>query len=174
MADKVIAQFVELKKTGAPLAKLVKASSVFEKGVGERRINKLLKAGFVDDFKKVKLDEGKMRSILGGTVASAAIAKGWPQFVAWLKDAGIQPLFPVKSKKGNSDKLAGKSICWTGYRSEEQEQQVESAGGEVGSFNSKTTVLLYKPGSKESSKLDKAREKGIPVLTWEQFSKKYL
>ena len=61
-------------------------------------------------------------------------------------------------------------IAVTGYRSKEQQSIIEQHGGIVDSFNSKTTVLLYSPNGKRSSKIAKA---GSKALTWEQFASRY-
>ncbi len=60
--------------------------------------------------------------------------------------------------------LSGMKISWTGYRDKAQEQLVTAAGGEVVSFSSKTDVLLYRAGGKQSSKVEKA---GSKALRWD-------
>ena len=45
---------------------------------------------------------------------------------------------------------------------------LEAAGGFVVPIGSKTTILVYKAGGKASSKLDKARAKGVRVVTFDK------
>jgi NAD-dependent DNA ligase len=78
-----------------------------------------------------------------------------------------------KKVKTKSEKLEGQNVTWTGYRDKEQEAIVQENGGQVVSFGSKTTVLLVSPSGKSSSKGDKARERGIPVMTWDEFKRKF-
>jgi hypothetical protein len=47
---------------------------------------------------------------------------------------------------------------------------IESLGGVVADFSTKTTVLLYREGGRKSSKIEKAGDK---AMTWAEFCKKY-
>lgn len=44
-------------------------------------------------------------------------------------------------------------------------------GGRVVSFGGSTNVLLVSSTGKASTKIDKAKAKGIPVMTWDAFTK---
>lgn len=177
IAAKVVAQMEQVRSEGASLPLLVKASCVFEKGIGERRIQKLLDDGWtVKGMLAAKtLDEDTLSHTLGGTVAAEAIARGWPSFLKWVKAAGIPVQHPkkVKAVKLASSKLQGVGVTFTGYRDEDQEKVIIANGGSIVSFGGKTTVLLYKEGGKASSKLEKAEAKDIACLRWPQFTKKY-
>jgi len=96
-------------------------------------------------------------------------------FKTWMKETGLTVAAPVKKvTKESTGALKDVKVTFTGYRDEDQEKHVEANGGEVISFGSKTTVLLYKAGGKKSSKLDKAAAKGIAVMTWSEFKKMYV
>ena len=45
--------------------------------------------------------------------------------------------------------------------------------GNVIAFGSKTQVLLYSRSGKASTKIERAKEKGIEVVTWDQFAATY-
>jgi NAD-dependent DNA ligase len=62
------------------------------------------------------------------------------------------------------------NIVFTGFRDESMESKVAAAGGKIQSGISGTTQLVVAADlSKSSSKLDKAREKGIPVISQAEF-----
>ena len=64
-------------------------------------------------------------------------------------------------------------ICFTGYRDKGQEDVITKNGGEVTSFGTHIDALLISPAGKFSSKPDKAKARNIPVMTFDQFAKKY-
>ncbi len=75
------------------------------------------------------------------------------------------------TKKERGTKLAGKTFVLTGtlanYSREQAKKMIEDAGGRVsGSVSQKTDYVLA--GADAGSKLDKARELGIPVITEQQ------
>ena len=64
-----------------------------------------------------------------------------------------------------SNKLAGKSFCFTGFRSKEHEDRIVSLGGKIASGVSKnTTYVVAESPQGSSGKLAKARQLGISIL----------
>jgi DNA ligase (NAD+) len=62
--------------------------------------------------------------------------------------------------------LTGKSMCMTGFRDAKLQGDFEAAGGEIKSGVSKgLTYLVAKDANSGSSKLQKARELGVIVLS---------
>lgn len=165
-------------KRGVPLPVLLDASGVFAHGMGQTRFEtigehydlwKLLNAS-------ADVQERSLSKIKGiGPSVMNAFIKGAPKFLKWNEivkvNIGSSKVEKVKTK---SSKLDGMGITWTGYRDKEQEQTVLENGGKIQPFGSRTSVLLVTDGGKESTKGDKARDKGIPVLTWDKFVRKYL
>jgi len=100
---------------------------------------------------------------------------------AWLDDSDNQRLLqklldagvaPVEVQKKQADaRFAGKSFVFTGTMSRERrelEELVKDKGARVGSSVSKKTDYLV-AGESAGSKLDKARENKVPILTEEEF-----
>lgn len=91
-----------------------------------------------------------------------------------LKKAGVNLSEAAKPKpKGGAD-LSGKTFVVTGtlakYQREEIEELIRSLGGKaVGSVSKKTDYVIA--GEKAGSKLDKAKELGVPVISEEEFDK---
>lgn len=161
---------------GVPLPRLMDASGVFPRGIGTRRMQMI--AEHVDLNSLLKKDAREIEEIVAeiprfDTTTARMVAQGMSKFVRWQEITGIRGLAHKKEKVIKGGKLSGMTIYITGYRDEEQEQTIKKNGGRI-KWDSNTDVLLYSPSGKASSKVDKAKAKGIPVLTWEQFERKYL
>jgi DNA ligase (NAD+) len=93
--------------------------------------------------------------------------------IAELIGLGVSPSAPVRSVAANAT-LAGKTFVLTGtlpgLTREEATARIEAAGGRVsGSVSRKTSYLLA--GEDAGSKLAKARDLGVPVLSEGDFLK---
>jgi DNA ligase (NAD+) len=90
--------------------------------------------------------------------------------VAALLAAGVEPQVPVQTATSNL--FAGKTFVLTGtlpsMSREEASAKIEAAGGKVsGSVSKKTSYLLA--GAEAGSKLEKAKEIGVPVIDQDEF-----
>ena len=88
------------------------------------------------------------------------------ELVERLRKAGIQFEQAIKPKK-KTGAVAGKTFVLTGtlpnLKREEAKEKIEAAGGKIsGSVSKKTDYLVA--GEEAGSKLDKARELGVPVI----------
>ena len=86
----------------------------------------------------------------------------------------------IKSYKRtlNTIKVGGelpKIIVFTGFRDKELQESIELKGSKVtSSVSKKTELVITKDVNGSSSKLKKAREAGIPIITPEEFKNKYI
>src|SRR5262249_5050858 len=88
-----------------------------------------------------------------------------------LRDLGVKMTEDRRAAKRSAG-IAGKTVVVTGtlekYGREEIEALVKELGGKpAGSVSKKTDYVVA--GEKAGSKLDKARQLGIPVLTEDEF-----
>lgn len=164
-------------KNKPSLKKLMVASGCMEIGIGERKLTSLENAGISMDALLSMSDaeiEKHVMPIDGWQAKTVeALTVGIRRFEQWLESLQVRLTtdgsLPVKEKKSNV--LAGKKICFTGYRSQEQSAIIESNGGEVAiEFSGSVDVLLYKVDGRISGKVAKA---GDRAMTWEQFVEKY-
>jgi DNA ligase (NAD+) len=92
--------------------------------------------------------------------------------IADLRSAGVKMEAEEKTPRGGP--LAGKTVVVTGtlanYSRDEIKKRIRDLGGKDAGSVSKSTHLVV-AGEKAGSKLDKARELGIPILTEEEFEK---
>jgi len=86
-----------------------------------------------------------------------------------LKEAGVKPLETISTR---STLLTGKTFVFTGTLSRmtrnEARQIVENLGGQTSSSVTKNTDYVV-AGTDSGSKLQKARETGIPIISEEEF-----
>ena len=92
--------------------------------------------------------------------------------VKQLKAVGVDPRTEVKKPDPSKQPLAGQSVVVTGTLINFERKQIEElivklGGKPSGSVSKKTSFVVA--GESAGSKLDKAKELGVPVLTEEEF-----
>jgi DNA ligase (NAD+) len=137
--------------------------------VGERTAQFLAKHfGSMEALEKASAEELQEVDEVGPRIAES-IAEFFSiaanrKLVDRLREAGLTL---TGKKKERGTKLAGKTFVLTGtlekYSRDEAKKKIEDAGGRVsGSVSKKTDYVVA--GSDAGSKLDKARELGVPVI----------
>jgi DNA ligase (NAD+) len=86
-----------------------------------------------------------------------------------LRDAGVKLTEDVKAKPA-AGPLVGKTVVVTGTLEKYDRKLIAQHGGKAAASVSKKTDYVV-AGDKAGSKLDKARQLGVPVLTEEEFDK---
>ena len=80
--------------------------------------------------------------------------------------------FIVKSVSTKKTKLTGQVVLMTGFRDSDLKERLLAAGAQVASSFTKTTTLVVASDvNGSSSKLDKARDAGIKVISKEELEK---
>ena len=148
------------------------------KHVGEN-VADVLARKFISMKAFAQANEEELAAIEGIGPERAASIRGWfanktnQDLIESLEKAGIKMDESV-SVVAASSALAGKSIVVTGtllkYGREEIERRLRDLGAKAsGSVSKKTDYLLA--GEKAGSKLEKARELGVRIITEEEFEK---
>ncbi|MBJ7304064.1 MAG: NAD-dependent DNA ligase LigA [Gemmataceae bacterium] len=148
------------------------------KHVGEN-VADVLARKFISMKAFAKANEEELAAIEGIGPERAASIRGWfanktnQDLIESLEKAGIKMDESVATVAASSA-LAGKSIVVTGtlvkYGREEIERRLRDIGAKAsGSVSKKTDYLLA--GEKAGSKLEKARELGVRIITEEEFEK---
>ena len=71
--------------------------------------------------------------------------------------------------------LFEKAIVMTGFRDKKLIEQLEEIGAKIsGSVSGKTFIVIVPDADTETGKTEKAETLGIPVLTVDEFKKKYM
>ena len=85
----------------------------------------------------------------------------------------IKEYVTIAEDKQQSGILSGQKICMTGFRDKQLASLIEDLGGEVqSSVSGKTTMVIALNPNSNSSKIKKAKEKGIAVLSIDEFKEK--
>jgi DNA ligase (NAD+) len=99
------------------------------------------------------------------------IVAGYPRFMEFL--AAIEArvtIKPFEKKQVSGSALAGQTVVVTGFRDKALEVFVESQGGKMGTSVSKnTSIVVAKDPGEGSSKLIKAQQLGVRVMSRDEF-----
>ena len=151
------------KLSNVKLAALAAASSVYERGIGERKLQPV-----IDVLGELPVDldaesYSHIEGVAGGTAQK--IVEGNVKFAAFLKEIDGYYGLAVAEKRIEGGSLDGMYFVFTGVRDKDLEQAIAANGGEVGSSMSKVTCLVAKDPNSTSGKAKKAREKGIKIVS---------
>ena len=171
-ADNILSEIEKSKY--APLEHVIYGLGI--RFVGERTAQFLAEAfGSMDALMNASEEELQQVNEIGPRV-SAAIREFFdePKNVALVERLGKAGLTFKGQKKQRATTLAGKTFVLTGtlvrHTRDEAKQMIEDAGGKVsGSVSKKTDYVVA--GAEAGSKLDKARELGVPVIDEDQMEK---
>jgi NAD-dependent DNA ligase len=178
---------------------IMKASNVFGRGFGERRLEPIFEK-YPDILVSKDSDSEKIKKVATvpgiATLTASAFVEKIPQFMAFIKKCGLEDRFIksgkqsktgkeeskqkavtiVQEKKGDpSHPLYGKNIMFTGFRPKELMASLKDLGAKIGSSVSKNTfVLVVKDPDEDSGKVSKAKELGVPVMVVDKFREKYM
>lgn len=172
---------IKEKIEAAPLITIMSASNVFGRGFSEKRLELIMEAHpdilISKDTNSQKV--AKIASIKGMATKSAeAFVERIPHFLEFVNATGMEGKLAVSHVKKTVDEshpLFGKSIVMTGFRDSELQEKLKNVGAKLGSSVSKNTfVVLVKDIDEDTGKAADARKLGIPLMTPEGFSAKYL
>ena len=164
------------------LVTLMKASNIFGRGFGERKIQPILDK-YPDILTSKKSQTAKTEEVASvegiGPVSAPQFVKYISVFVQFLKDIGLENKLKktqeLKIVKDTTHPLYGKSIIMTGFRDKDLTKDIENAGGKIGSAVSKNTfAVLVKDKDEDTGKAGQAKKLKIPLMLPEEFRKKYL
>jgi NAD-dependent DNA ligase len=183
-AEKVVESLAQAKT--APLINMMAASNLFGRGVGTRKLAPILEA-IPDLVTKRKIPKaGDLAKIKGfGPATCESFLNGIADFYAFIDEIGYKPPSAASALgaasgssassapsalKAPATGFAGKTIVFTGFRNKEWEAMIKAAGGNVTTtISKKTNLLVAKDPDENSSKITKAQEFGIEVISVEEF-----
>jgi DNA ligase (NAD+) len=172
-ADNLLEQIEGAK--ARPLSKLVYGLGI--RHVGEKMAETLAQHASLDELASLSAEALKrlpdVGEIVAQSVAQFFASKQTKKLLARLKKAGLN--FAKEASKAKSNKFEGLTFVFTGTLSkmsrEEAEEKVKSLGGKAsGSVSAKTSFVVA--GEEAGSKLKKAKELGVSVLTEDEFLNK--
>ena len=168
------------------MAKLMAATNLFGRGMGEKRIQAVLDEYPNIVLSKESIDEKalKVSSLKGFAKKTAdAFVNHISEFLAFIDETGllrklkkasseVKAEAKAKAKIDTSHPLFGKKIVITGFRDKELEEYIKSKGGKIATSVSKnTSMVIVKSMDEDTGKAEKARALKIPLITLEMFQK---
>ena len=171
-----------IKDASLPL--LMKASNIFGRGFGEKKLAPALKE--IPDIliskesDALKID--KLITVDGWSTKTATeFVKHIKAFVAFLKECGLEDRALEKAKPAGSGTdldtshpLYRQKIVFSGFRPKELMEKIQNRGGVIASSVSKKTfAVIVKTLDEDTGKTQQARELGVSIMTPESFSTLY-
>jgi len=170
-------------KSGVNLSDVMAGSPDFPHGFGKRKFAAITAEipDILDLFKNSQNRE-ILQNRLAGThgisqKSAIQIIGGLEQFTRFVSAAtgcgALVITFPrvaVESRTNVEEPVLSGSYVFSGFRDSELETRIQNLGGKVtGSVTKKTTAVIVKDLSKESSKTRRAQELNIPIETRDVF-----
>lgn len=171
IVNNIIKQMAKIKE-GVDLATLMHASDCF-KGIGKIKAQKILDSLSTTHFDWFIRGHAeylkKQPEFASPSITIQSFLDGIDLFHTFLTDNNLTFIIPSKEEVIDG-KYSGFNVCFSGIRDKELEGEITRQGGKIASGVSKTTShLVVKDPGGTSSKINKAKDLGIPILTIESF-----
>jgi NAD-dependent DNA ligase len=173
------------KTTVASLIILMSSSNLFGRTLGEKKIE-LIMSEYPDILISKESNTQKTQKILSvkgiAEKSATTFVESIETFTNFIKECGLenklhnQPSYKkVESNvELNVGPLYNKTIIMTGFRDKNLEDKIKNAGAKLGSSVSKNTYLvIVKNLEEDTTKASDAKKLGVPLITVEDFNKKY-
>lgn len=151
---------------GASLMRLMIASNLLPRGVGERKLKML----FEVEADPAKWTFNSLCNVNGwGSIGIQDLLKLVPDVLAWCRQHKVVSPSPVAPSSSNG--VVRGSVVFTGVRDKDLEVRMAAAGWMMSdTLTKKTTVLVVADDGKESGKTKKATEYGIRIMKISEFA----
>lgn len=183
MANKLFDNIHSVIDKDIPLSRLMAATNLFKGGLGQKKLEIVVSCikNIMEPSVYNKLSVKKISECEGfSDKTSKAFIVGFEKFLVFLKGHPflkwkIPKLNKKVSRKQANSKLQNLHIVLTGFRDSTLEELITSYGGKLqSSINSKTKLVVAKDTNSNSSKIKKAHELNIKLISLEAFKKTYL
>jgi len=160
---------------------LMDASNMFGHGMGENRIKLILDE--YPDILTIKASSPRKREMvvdIDGFAEKTAkkFVKNIPAFKRFIKENELEYKLEYIQEKVSYDTthpLYDKNILMTGFRDEDFKMNIRNAGGKISSgISSNVDMLVVKSMDTTTSKMKKAQELGVNIMTKNQFVDAYM
>lgn len=154
------------KVSSATPTQLADATGCFGEGIGELKLNKI-----VDKYGDLPYDGNKVLDTEGWAEKSTDQYMSsyirYANMVTFFQDHNLWKGFTIIETK--SDKCKDVKVVFTGIRSAEMEDVIRQNGGKVlSSFTKECNLVIAKDPMGNSGKLQKAKDKGVEVISLEE------
>ena len=161
---------IKSKLNDATIAELMHATNIFGRGFGVKRLQAIISAE-PDILRKElsnKMIVDKLESIPGmASKTSVQFANHIPEFVTWIKDAGLETKLDATVTNVKQDNpMYGKKYVITGFRDKELVDHLATLGAiNTSSVSKNTDFVIVKNDKQNTGKANEARALGIKIVT---------
>lgn len=152
---------------------LMSASGIFGHGFAEKKLLPVIKTypNILKDYKKInKSDLLKIEGYSDITIDK--FLKNLPDFVKFINEHKFIKIKKFEEKGNKNGKYKGEKILFSGVRNKDLEEYIIKNGGEiVNTISNKVTLLIVKDVNSSSSKINKAKELNIKIISIDNFKK---
>ncbi len=183
----VIKKIFESIKTAfdvADLSTLMAASGVLGRSMGKGRIDLVING--IPNIMNEKIDENLKKKIneLDGfsNITTNQFIDGLPKFkiffemLSKINTINVKHMLDIKKEEPKTEIFKNMKFAFTGPRNKKIEEFIVENGGKIASTVSSTTSMLLCESDNESSssKYVKALELNVVIMTYDEFTKKYM
>jgi DNA ligase (NAD+) len=172
---------LDLALANASPLKLMVASNMFENGFGDKKLKIILDSypDISDNDKRMIPSLQQLLNLEGiAEITALAFLENLPRFWGFIEENELEFLMKSTQKKKetkSSNLFLQQTFVFSGIRNKDYEAMIEAAGGKVTTSVSKNTnVLIVKDKDETSSKINKAKELGIPIYDIDEVSNYFL
>lgn len=175
LANKVYDQ-IQKGARSADLARVAANSGMFGRNFGDKRMELITQKH--DLYELAALNplqvKAKILQIRGFSDTTAEqFADNLRAFIRWVKKLPIK-FVERTAVRPSGKKLVGQTVAFTGFRDKALADVIAAQGGTASdSLTAAATILLVKDKNSGSSKIEKAKARGIPIYTADEFRQKY-
>lgn len=174
----IILENMKKIKAGVDLPTLMQASDCFP-GIGKVKAQKL-----IDSLTEEQLDDlydyyyleenSRYYAEDASSEMERSFWSGYNAFKQFVQANQLTILKPKKIEVDANGQFANMAICFSGIRDAELEKKIVAGGGTIASgVSKKTTLLVVKDVNGTSSKISKAQQLGIAVMSMDDFKQQY-
>jgi NAD-dependent DNA ligase len=167
----------QLSKDNKMCVDLMAATNLFGRNLGKKKIELIINV-YPDYIRNdINIDISELLKIKGiSTITANSFLEGIPKFHKLLKEIGITCSSGSPKKNKIANKIpSGENIVFTGFRNKEWEKQITDAGSSIKTAISKNiTLVVANDINENSTKLQKAKELNILIISKDDFEKEYI
>jgi DNA ligase (NAD+) len=152
---------------------LMVCSGAFGRGIGEKKISRLLK--HYPDFLSKDYTQEEIQAVEGFAGKTATlIVQGLPQFQKFVRQNSVK-IKETANSNSKQHSTTNLKICLTGFRDADIQNFIESNGGSIQTSCTKSTDILIIPNSEYTNKkTETAKDSNVKIMTREAFKTQYL
>jgi NAD-dependent DNA ligase len=161
------------------LVTLMKASNIFGRGLGKKKIERVLYVypNIVTEYNKTKRSMWLKRLIaIDGyeNVTAQHFLNQLPTFIKfYVRFTKYYDVANIQRTELESDKFAGEVVVFSGFRNLSWENYIKNNGGRIATSVSKNTTMLVYKSDDVTAKYRRAIDLGIELITVNEFADKY-